>query len=275
MSARAILLGTAQDGGYPHAGCDCAHCTAARDDPSLARLVSSLGLIGVSGKTLMVDASPDFSKQVSLLAREAGRPAPGLDELILTHAHVGHYLGLALLGREALSIQGLPLHVTASMARFLRENRPWSHLLERGEVTLRHLAPGRSMRFDGLRIQPFLSPHRGEDTDTIGIEIEGPKRTMLFVSDADYFAPALVQRIEEADVAVVDGTFYDRDEMQHRDIRQVQHPFVSESVNHLAKARGDVWFTHLNHTNALLDPKAPPRLPKPFGVAAEGQVFEL
>ena len=123
MSARAILLGTAQDGGFPHTGCGCAHCDDARSAPERARLVSCLGLIGMTGRTLMVDASPDFSKQVGLLAKEAGREAPGLDELILTHAHVGHYLGLALLGREALSAKDMPLHVTASMARFLRENR--------------------------------------------------------------------------------------------------------------------------------------------------------
>ncbi len=34
-----LVLGTAQDGGLPHAACRCVHCRAARDDPARARAV--------------------------------------------------------------------------------------------------------------------------------------------------------------------------------------------------------------------------------------------
>ncbi len=274
MTIAVHVLGTAQDGGFPHAGCGCAHCERARGNPLLRRLVSCIGIVGESGRCLMVDATPDFAAQLADLARAAGRERPTLDALILTHAHIGHYLGLALLGREAMSAEALPVYVTASMRRFLEQNRPWSHLVERGEVRLEPLGPGEQLLFDGAEIHAFLSPHRGEDTDTIGVEVSGKRRTLLYVSDADVFPPALAERIHEADVALIDGTFYARNELPHREILAVRHPFVAESLERFARARGEIIFTHLNHTNALLGAE-PPALPDGFAVAREGDTFAL
>jgi len=274
MSAHVHVLGTAQDGGFPHAGCACAACEAARADPALRRRVSCIGLVGESGQCLIVDATPDFSTQSADLSRAAGRRSRAADAVLLTHAHIGHYLGLALLGREAMSASATPVYCTRSMGRFLRTNRPWSHMIARREVSLRTLQPGEPLRFDGLEIHAFLTPHRGEDTDTIGLEIKGPKRRVVYVSDADVFPPPLADRIGEADIALIDGTFYDRDELPHREILEVRHPFVVESSKRFADAQGEVIFIHLNHSNALLSAH-PPTLPEGFRVAREGEVFPL
>ena len=277
MTVRVHVLGTAQDGGFPHAGCACVACTAAREQPALRRRVSAIGVEGAGGRALLVDATPDLTDQLASLASALGRERQVPEALVLTHAHVGHYLGLALLGREAMSVRGLPVHCTQQMARFLRGNRPWSHLVERGQIVLTPLEPGQPLVFDGVELRAFLSPHRGEDTDTLGFEIRGPRRTLVYVSDADVLPPSLVERIAEADYALVDGTFFSPDELPHRDILEVRHPFVRDSLNLLRGARGEVWFTHLNHTNPLLHPEPArrPPLPPRFGVAREGQVFEL
>jgi len=274
MAIHVHVLGTAQDGGFPHAGCGCAHCEHARENPLLRRRVSCIGIVGETGRCLLVDATPDFATQLADLAAAAGRAQPGVDAIVLTHAHVGHYLGLAMLGREAMSARKVPVHCTRSMQRFLRGNRPWSHLVERDEIQLATLDPGQTLEFDGASIAAFLTPHRGEDTDTIGVEIRGAKRTLIYVSDADVFPPALAERILEADVALIDGTFHARDELPHREILEVKHPFVTESVARFADARGQVMFIHLNHTNALLAPEPPP-LPDGFAVAREGDSFAL
>ena len=242
MTIHVHVLGTAQDGGFPHAGCGCAHCEQARENPLLRRRVSCIGIVGETGRCLLVDATPDFAAQMAELAAAAGRPQPVVDALILTHAHMGHYLGLALLGREAMSARQVPVHCTRSMRRFLEGNRPWSHLIERGEILLATLDPGQTLEFDGASIAAFLTPHRGEDTDTIGVEVRGPKRTLIYVSDADVFPPALAERIREADVALIDGTFYARDELPHREILEVKHPCVTESLERFTEARGDVVF---------------------------------
>lgn len=277
MRPRVVVLGSVQDGGFPHAGCACVACSAARERPELRRRVASIGLVGATGRTLLVDATPDLTAQLALLAREAGRERLAPDLIALTHAHIGHYLGLAYLGREAMDAQRIPVHGTAKMTAFLRCNRPWSHLVERGEIDLQPLQPGEPIAFDGVEIHAFLSPHRGEDTDTLGFEIRGPARTLVYVSDADVLPPGLVERIDESDVALVDGTFWSKDELPGRDQLAVRHPLVKESIGVLAKGRGEVWFTHLNHTNPLLhpDPARRPPLPARFGVASEGQLFPL
>src|SRR5215470_14304733 len=115
-SVEAVVLGVAQDGGVPHLGCRQKLCVEARRDPSRRRHVASLGLIDpAAGKRFLIDATPDFAEQAERLG---GLP----DGILLTHAHIGHYLGLAQLGREVANTRAMPVYCTSSMARFLREN---------------------------------------------------------------------------------------------------------------------------------------------------------
>src|SRR6185295_3402411 len=66
--AEAIVLGIAQDGGVPHAGCRQRLCVEARRDPAKRRLVASLGLFDrTAGKRFIVDATPDFGLQMDAL----------------------------------------------------------------------------------------------------------------------------------------------------------------------------------------------------------------
>jgi pyrroloquinoline quinone biosynthesis protein B len=274
--ARALVLGTAQDGGLPHAGCACARCEGARADPSRRRRVASIALLGVTGRMLLVDATPDLPDQLAVAAAAAGRGERGPGGLLLTHAHMGHYLGLAWFGREGLHARGLPVHATPRMLEFLARNRPWAHLLDRGEIVPRPLTPGVAFPFDGLEVEPFLSPHRAEDTDTIGVEVRGPRARLVYVPDADVFPPDVVARIRGADAALVDGTFLSPDELP-RSVTEVPHPFVRDSVVRLAGGRGRIRFTHLNHTNPLADPGGAEAaaLPPGFGVAADGDEVPL
>jgi pyrroloquinoline quinone biosynthesis protein B len=171
----------------------------------------------------------------------------------------------------------VPVWCTPAMARFLESNRPWSHLVARKEIVIEPLRPGEPLEFDGLAIRAFLSPHRGEDTDTIGLEIQGPRQRVVWCTDADHLPKPLVDRICDADLAFVDGTFYSAAELPHREILAVRHPFVQDSVRALAGARGEVRFVHLNHTNPLLepDPSLRPPLPPGFSVAREDERFAL
>ena len=62
------------------------------------------------------------------------------------------------------------------------------------------------------------------------------------------------------DLAFLDGTFYDGAELGHRDMSEVPHPFIAESMTLMAdwpeKERQKVHFIHLNHTNPLLNPES-------------------
>ena len=68
-----ILLGLAQDGGYPQAGCNRPDCEAAWADQRLKRRVASLGIVDpVSNQRWMIDATPDFPAQLRMLQ---GKPS--------------------------------------------------------------------------------------------------------------------------------------------------------------------------------------------------------
>ncbi|MGH9318078.1 MAG: MBL fold metallo-hydrolase, partial [Thermoanaerobaculia bacterium] len=176
----ALVLGVAQDGGVPHAGCHQALCEKARRDPAARRLVASLGLLDAeAGKRFLIDATPDFAQQMERLG---GLP----DGILLTHAHIGHYLGLAQLGREVLGARKVPVYATPSMARFLRENGPWKRLVALENIELREIEIGKPVELTpSMRATAIQVPHRDEDSDTVAWLVEGPSRKILWLPDID------------------------------------------------------------------------------------------
>ena len=273
----AVVLGIAQDGGVPHLGCRQKLCVEARRDPSKRQSVASLGLIdGASGKRFLIDATPDFEGQVSRLG---GLP----DGILLTHAHIGHYLGLAQLGREVVNAKEMPVFCTASMARFLRENRPWSRLVLLGNIVIHEIEPDKEFALtENLRATALSVPHRDEDSDTVAYVVAGPARKLLWLPDIDKWEKwdrRIADVLRTVDTAFLDGTFFSADEIPGRSIAEIPHPLVSETISLLSTAQGNarVFFVHLNHTNRLLwDRKETRRLlDRGFGVATEGQRLPL
>ncbi|HSS45383.1 MAG TPA: MBL fold metallo-hydrolase, partial [Thermoanaerobaculia bacterium] len=275
----AVVLGIAQDGGVPQAGCRQRLCLEARRDPAKRRLVASIGVIDAAAKMrFAIDATPDFAAQMERLG---GLP----DGILLTHAHIGHYLGLAQLGREVLNAKAMPVYCTASMARFLRENRPWSRLVAEENISIREIEPGTEFPLtENLHVTALKVPHRDEDSDTVAYLVRGPQRRLLWLPDIDKWE-TWDRRIEELAreprlLAFLDGTFYEADEIPGRSIADIPHPLVPETVERLLKAgrpRARVFFVHLNHTNRLLwDGRALESLKsRGFSVAREGSRYPL
>lgn len=278
-AVEAVILGIAQDGGVPHLGCRQELCVRARRDPSTRRLVASLGLVDhAAGRRFVIDATPDFAAQVDRLG---GLP----DAILLTHAHIGHYLGLAQLGREVLGAKRMPVYCTASMARFLRENRPWKRLVELENIEIHEVQLGTEFPLtSSLRATAIRVPHRDEDSDTVAYLISGPNRELLWLPDIDKWEKwdhSVTDLVSERRLlAFVDGTFFSADEIPGRSIHDIPHPLVPETVARFGQAPrppSKVIFVHLNHTNRLLwDAAARRNLErKGFGIAREGERFPL
>jgi pyrroloquinoline quinone biosynthesis protein B len=285
-------LGTAQDGGLPHASCTCPRCDAARRDPRRRRRVAAIAIIvPTTGKRFLVDATPDLREQLDLLP-EVGAHASGrvdrapVDGVLLTHAHAGHYLGLAFFGFEAVHTSKLPVHATPRMVSFLRGNAPWSRLVAREEVDLREAPPGLTFELDaGVRVTPFAVPHRDEDSDTVGFAIAGPRHTIAYVPDTDTWATwsaEALRVLDTCEIALVDGTFFAGDELPGRDVATIGHPLMVATMDRLRDrvrtGRLRVLFTHLNHSNRALDPIGPERqriIGGGFEVAEDGQRLPL
>ena len=115
----AVVLGIAQDGGYPHAGCERLCCKEAWKTDSLRKMVSSIAIIDPrSGLAWMFDATPDFAKQYNIITKEHRARLAGI---FLTHAHVGHYTGLMHLGREVMGAKNIAVYAMPRMKMFLEK----------------------------------------------------------------------------------------------------------------------------------------------------------
>ena len=262
-----IVLGIAQDGGFPQAG----HRQAADWSPNQRRRVSSLGLVNPStGERWLFDATPDLPLQLWALDQAApprARP-PALAGVFVTHGHIGHYTGLMYFGREAMGARSVRVYAMPRMQAFLRLNGPWDQLVRLQNIEIAALADGRPVRLDpGVTVTPFVVPHRDEYTETVGFEIRGPRRAVAFVPDIDKWSawgPGKVQALlRRVDVAYLDGTFYADGEIPGRAMRDIPHPFIVESIARFkslpAEQRRKVRFIHLNRTNPALRPNSAAR----------------
>jgi pyrroloquinoline quinone biosynthesis protein B len=283
-AVRAVVLGTAQDGGVPHIGCTQPLCVRARRDPSKRVRVACLGLIDDrAGERFLIDATPDLPSQLDSLnqgRRVADRRRP-VDGILLTHAHVGHYAGLMYLGREALGARAVPVYATPRMASFLRSNGPWSQLVSLGQVELREVEPGRETALTpSLAVTPLRVPHRDELSDTVAYVVRGPGRMVLYVPDIDKWEKwerRLEDEVAKVDIALLDGTFFSADELPGRSPAEVPHPTVGETMARLGALSSRVAFIHLNHTNRLLWDTAAQRAlrRRGFSIAEDGRVLSL
>ena len=282
-----IVLGSVQDGGSPHIGCSRACCAPLYQNPDPSRKVVALGLIDrIAGRTFLIEAGPDFPEQLRLLQERAAQDAQAPSGIFLTHAHIGHYSGLMYLGREALGADSVPVYAMPRMLGFLKENGPWSQLVSQGNIALHPLEDSRPTRLTPrLEVVPFRVPHRDEFSETVGFEIRGPGKTALFIPDIDKWErwkTDIVARIRQVDLAFLDASFYDANEVGYRDMSEIPHPFVVESLSRFDSLpdaeRRKIRFIHLNHTNPLLDPSSDQSLSvqnKGYGVARFGETYGL
>jgi pyrroloquinoline quinone biosynthesis protein B len=288
-----LVLGTAQDGGLPQIACDCSHCRAARSDSSRARFVTSILLVDPrTNSCWLFDATPDLPRQIQLarnlgVSRAASPGRPALFEgIFLTHAHMGHYTGLLHLGREAYGSEPTPVHLSPRFAEFLRGNGPWDQLVSEQRIILQEFEFGTEIALaPDLSVTALAVPHRDEYSDTCAFRIDGPSASLLYLPDIDkweLWEHSIEAELARSTVALVDGTFYSGDELSGRDMSSIPHPSVCESMQRFedlpAQLRERVFFTHLNHSNPLVDPASPAAVrvwALGFKIARQGARFGL
>ena len=258
------ILGTAQDAGVPHLGCRCVNCEAAREDAQRTRYASAVQLSD-DGRYLF-DATPDVRFQLTDVP----------DGVFLTHAHLGHLTGLLYFGRESAAADGLPVYATPGLGDVIRSNEPLCSLVADDTVDLRSVADD-TVSLGSTSVTPFRVEHRESvPTGTVSYRIDGPDRSLLYMSDIDTLSDRAESLIRGVNVALVDGTFWSSDEIDR--VEDVPHPTVRSSMDDLDDADTELIFTHLNHTNPLLDPASDERErleSAGFRVADRGDTIEL
>lgn len=283
-----LVLGIAQDAGYPQAG--------TKESPAFEKLVlrrfaASLAVVDPADQTRwLFEATPDFKDQLHGLDTLFPRAdTPGLDGIFLTHAHIGHYAGLIHLGFEVMGADRVPVYAMPRMTDFLAGNGPWDQLVRYDNIELRGLRSDSTMRLnDRIQVTPILVPHRDEYSETVGYKIDGPNRSAVFIPDInkwdllDEWGRRIEEIVRTVDFAFLDGTFYSAGEVGGRDMSSFPHPFIVETMERFDESgpelRSRIYFIHFNHTNPVLRLESSHGarvLSRGYHIANEGQCIGL
>lgn len=279
MRLQLVVLGSGQDGGAPQLG---------GPPVSTTRTASSVAVVG-EGLCLLFDASPDLRLQSHALrtgtyAPEHDRTGDGdtalFDAIFITHCHIGHYTGLVHFGREAANASQVPLFASPSVVEALTSNEPWSSLFRNGNLIA--MPMDGSIAFGGLSVDRIPVPHRSEisDASAFSISVDG-EPWALYLPDIDSWDswPDALEVVERHRVSILDATFGAIDELHGRDVADVPHPLVDDTIERFSSLAGDrlLVLSHINHSNGLNDPAS--RITQRatgngFAVAFDGMTIE-
>jgi phosphoribosyl 1,2-cyclic phosphodiesterase len=251
MTITLRFLGTAAATPIPQAGCECAQCAEARAERPLCRARSSI-LLEEPGGALLIDAGPDIYRQLSRLAE-----IPRIRAVIITHVHSDHYLGLDDLGAVAHSCGWLNdparpferlLPIYAPPDNWPRIEATFGHLFQSGDfqrLEARSLLLDREQQIVGFSVQPFDSSHTtGFTTAMLSFALNGKR--VIYASDIKIMPSDI---FTDADIAIINGTFYERDHPAHmpllKGIRTCQRLGVSRiiatHIGHLQWSNAELW----------------------------------
>jgi pyrroloquinoline quinone biosynthesis protein B len=227
------LLGTAAGGGFPQWNCGCSHCRMARSGVAGAapRTQASVAISGDGQAWFLVGASPDIRYQIESFSPLRGDPAvrgSAIEGVLLAGADLDHVLGLFLL-RESGS---LCVHATVATRRALCEGLRFdavfscfAHLewrsppeqpgpLRRGDGRPSGLlyaafpVPGKPPRYREREVAP-------NPGDCIGYRFDDPATggRLAVLPGAAALDAALLDRLRDCDVLLIDGTFWSEHEL--------------------------------------------------------------
>jgi len=279
-----VVLGVAQDAGYPQAG-QKEEWAKVRSGKARQQHAVSLGLVDpATNQRWLFEATPDFNIQLEKMDQFSETEQYPYDGIFVTHGHIGHYTGLMQLGREAMGADAVPLYAMPRMKEFLTNNGPWSQLVSLKNIALTDIQSGQSVKLnERISVTPLQVPHRDEFTETVGFLIDCLDKQVLFIPDIDKWQKwdqDILAMIQQVDAALLDASFFKNGEIPGRDMAEIPHPFVEESMALFdglsTEDKAKVHFIHFNHTNPIIFPQSPEHkevLEKGYKVARDGQVF--
>ena len=159
-----------------------------------------------------------------------------------------------------MNADGVPCYVMPKMKKFLESNGPWDQLVKNRNIKLVQIKDSVAFNLtENLSVMPFTVPHRDEYSETVGYRISGPEKTVVFLPDIDkwhLWEQDVEEVVQNSDVLLIDGSFFDAQKINYRDISEIPHPFISETMERLKNLPRDekqkVHFIHFNHTNPVI-----------------------
>jgi pyrroloquinoline quinone biosynthesis protein B len=281
----AIVLGAAAGGGFPQWNCRCAVCRLAwaGDKRVKPRTQASLAVSADGEHWILLNASPDLRAQIQAnqnlqprgQAHDNARGSP-IAAVVLTGAEIDQTAGLLSLRERS----PFTLYATAATLAAIADN-PMFAALALDVVSRRAVVPGERFALGyGIEAEFFIVPGKvplyleGDDPDTasessanVGVEISSSDARLAFVPGAAAITPAVMQRLERADVIFFDGTLFRDDEMiasgtGTKTGRRMGHMPLDGPDGTLAALTGlraRRIFVHINNTNPILVEGSPER----------------
>ncbi|MGO4884148.1 MAG: pyrroloquinoline quinone biosynthesis protein PqqB [Bryobacteraceae bacterium] len=273
------VLGASAGGGFPQWNCNCNQCRRLRDGTlhSQARTQIQVAVSADGDAWHLLGASPDLARQIEsnpfLHPRRGLRDSP-IVSVVLTCAEVDQSLGLLLL-RE---MHPFTVYATASVRDILLEDNSMFRMLHRAprQVEWRAMRSGEAFEIEpGLSVEPlpigggypsYVSAERlarsRADEAVMGLSVRSRMGSLLFLPGVPAIDDALLARMEETDILLLDGTFWSDDEFlrvapEARTARQMGHLPISGAGGSLerltALRRPRKIYVHINNTNPILD----------------------
>jgi pyrroloquinoline quinone biosynthesis protein B len=231
---RVRILGSGAGGGVPQWNCNCRNCDDARSGSVTveSRTQTSVAVSADGDSWFLIGVSPDVRQQVNefaALAPPSGRRrGTRISGFVLTDAEIDTTLGLLAL-REG---ERIPLHATRDVHELLQRDFPIVPILARwaerpfvelpldAQVDLIESRGDRS----GLRVRAFSlvarvpryardpAPRAGARIGLI-VEDERTGGRLVHAIGVAGRSPELELAVEDADVVLIDGTFWSEDEL--------------------------------------------------------------
>ena len=274
------VLGAGAGGGFPQWNCNCANCSGIRNGSikGQKRTQSSIAVSADGRKWVLFNASPDIRTQLEQFPESHPREGirdTGIKAIILIDSQIDHTTGLLML-RESTS----PLNIYCSemVRQDLTTGFPLFNMLSHYCGVNHHPIPldGSSFQipgFEELRFYshslkskaPPYSPHRHDphDGDNIGVVIEeiSTGKKIYYAPGLGEIEPHVREAIRNADCILVDGTFWQHDEMERAGIstkRALEMGHLPQSepggmMEELQDVRARKILIHINNTNPILN----------------------
>ena len=217
-----VVLGVAQDAGYPQIGCTKECCTSYWKGQEEKKHVTCLALVDrIANQYWLFEATPDITHQLHsvqsyLITKDDYSP----DGIFITHAHIGHYSGLVQLGREAMGAKAVPAWTMPRLDSFLLK---WSQLVALNNIQLQTLHADSTVSVNAsLKVTPLKVPHRDEYSETVGFIIQSDKKKVLFIPDIDKWEKwekDIIAEVGKVDMALLDGTFYKNESAEKKNVK--------------------------------------------------------
>ena len=280
------VLGSAAGGGFPQWNCNCRNCAGVRAGTLKARPRNQSSIcVSADGECwVLFNTSPDIRTQVNSfppLQPNRNKRDTGIEAVILMDSQIDHSNGLLVL-RE--SDRPLRVYCTAMARQDLSTGLPLFKVLEHycgteyREISIDgtgfEIAAAPGLRFTAVALNskaPPYSPHRHDPHpgDNIGMVIEDTNngKTLFYAPGLGEIEPHLRPHMERADCLLVDGTFWQEDEMRVAGVGSkpasamghLPQSGAGGMIEVLRPLSGRKVLIHINNTNPILDEESPER----------------